>query len=86
MTTLFSPSIQLKNNTVFTGTVDFVRSGAGDQIIRLDGNDWADDGFGAGQTVIVSSSPVSNGTYTIASVSGSIMTLVWTPTRSRRRR
>ena len=76
VTTLFSPSIQLKNNTVFNGNVDFVRSASGDEIIRLDGHNWADDGFGADQDVIVSGSAVNDGTYHIASVSGSVMTLV----------
>ena len=77
VTSIFTPySIQLKNNTAYTGLVDYTRSGAGDQIIRLDGHTWAEDGFGADQDVIVASSAFNNGSYHISSVSGAIMTLV----------
>ncbi len=77
VTSIFTPySIQLKNNTAYNGLVDYTRSGAGDQIIRLDGHTWAEDGFGADQDVIVASSAFNNGSYHISSVSGAIMTLV----------
>ena len=86
VTDIFHPfSIQLKNNTAYSGNVDYVRNASGDQIIRLDGHTWAEDGFGADQDVLVSSSVLNNGTYHVASVAGSIMTLVQANTLTRRR-
>ena len=71
-------TIQLKYNDVVTSSVDFVRSASGDQIIRHDGGNWTNNGFNAGQDLIISSSPLNNATYNIASVSadGSTLTLV----------
>jgi len=70
-------SIQLKRNTAVTKSVDFVRSGSGDQIIRTDSTSWSSDGFGfdSGEQLVVTGSGANNGTYTIASASGSTLTL-----------
>ena len=53
-----SSVIQLKYNDVVTSLVDFVRSGSGDQVIRRDGGNWSDNGFGANQHVILAQAPV----------------------------
>ncbi|MGH3049487.1 MAG: beta strand repeat-containing protein, partial [Gaiellaceae bacterium] len=70
--------IQLKFNDTNTNVnVDFVDSGSGDQIIRNDGQTWAANGFGAGQTLTISGSPfgTDNAKFEIASVDGSTLTL-----------
>ena len=65
-----SYSIELKNNDTVTASVDFVRDGGGDQIVRRSSGDFNQDGFGANQTLYVSSSGINDGTsYTIKSVS-----------------
>ncbi|HMC70170.1 MAG TPA: hypothetical protein VKJ07_13530, partial [Mycobacteriales bacterium] len=66
--------IQLKHNTAFTGSVDWSASGGNYQILRTDGLDWRDYGYGAGQTIAVSNG-LNTGSYTIVSVSGSTMTV-----------
>jgi len=70
-------SIQLKRNTVISPAVDFVRNSGGDQIIRTDGTSWQTDGFGfdSGEQLVISGSGANNGTYTIASASGTTLTL-----------
>src|SRR5207245_8934096 len=51
--------------------------GAGDQIVRTAGLSWSDSGFGLtpSETLLVTGSPVNNGTYHIASTSGATLTL-----------
>ena len=51
----------------------------GDQIVRMDtgtGGSWLDDGFGLtpSETLLITGSPVNNGTYTIASATASTLT------------
>ena len=49
-----------------------------DTITRTDGGDWAADGFIAGHQITVSGSAANNGTFTIANVTASVLTLVAT--------
>ncbi len=69
-----STTIQLKRNDVVTEQVQFVRNGAGDRIIRTDGENWADFGFGTG-TLFISGGGANSGTYTVTGVSGSTLIL-----------
>ena len=75
-------TIQLKYISAASYTVDFARGGAsGDQIVRNpaagDTLGWADFGYAAGQTLIVTNASAvnGNGTYKISSVSGNTITL-----------
>ncbi len=70
-------TIQLKNNAVLTKQVNFVRRGGsfGDQIIRTDGLSWDTDGFDGGQTLLITGSPINNGTWHIDDTTGATLTL-----------
>ena len=69
--------IQLKRNDAVTTQVHFERFGSTVKIVRTDGLDWADFGFGqtTSETLIISGSGANNGTYTIASAFGDTLTL-----------
>src|SRR6185503_2910397 len=73
-------TIQLKRSDVLTTQVNYVRSGGGDQIIRTDGLNWIDSGFGTtfGEELIITGSPVNNGTWHMSSASGATLTLTET--------
>ena len=66
--------IQLKDLLNVQG-VKFTQNMNGDTITRLDGGDWGADGFSGGQQITISGSAQNDGTYTIAGVSGNVMTL-----------
>ena len=53
-------TIQLKRSDLLTTQVNYVRSAGGDQIIRTDGNNWIDSGFGTSfnEELLITSSPV----------------------------
>ncbi|WP_201742286.1 hypothetical protein [Mangrovicoccus ximenensis] len=74
-------SIKLKRNDFLDDIdIDFVRFGNGTvQVVRNDGGDWLEDGFGtvAGETVrvIISDSNSSNGTFIISAATASTLTL-----------
>src|SRR5688500_10681983 len=80
-----STTIQLKRNTKLEDlAVNYVRvdGGAvgGDQIVRMDtgtGGSWLDDGYGLmpSEPLLITGSPVTNGTYTIASATTPTLTL-----------
>ncbi|MBK5565795.1 LEPR-XLL domain-containing protein [Ensifer sp. SSB1] len=69
-----STTIQLKHNDVVTEQVQFVRNAGGDRIVRTDGENWADFGFGTG-TLFISGAGANSGTYTVTGVSGSTLIL-----------
>ncbi|MGH3372530.1 MAG: Calx-beta domain-containing protein, partial [Nocardioidaceae bacterium] len=69
-------SLQQGNAPTFEGSLTFADNGAtGDTITRGSGS-WIDDGFLAGQTVDVTTSPgVNNGSYLVDTVSATVLTL-----------
>ena len=61
--------------TAVTGSMTFARNAGGDTIVRATGN-WITDGFSNGQQISVSGATGgSNGTFTIASVTATTITL-----------
>ena len=49
---------------------------AGSTITRLDGRNWADDGFAVGQFALVSGETANRGSYWVRTVSGTVLTLL----------
>ncbi len=59
-------------------SVNFLNDGGGgnnDRIQRLDAVNWFDEGFRGGQTITVTGAGGNNATYTISSISGTMLTL-----------
>ena len=75
-----SNTLQLKRNDVLVNLeVDYFRDASDTvSLIRTDGQDWRDDGFGfdfaEGETIIISNSD-HDGTYSIIGYSGDTLTL-----------
>ncbi|MEL6550929.1 MAG: hypothetical protein AAFQ54_11870 [Pseudomonadota bacterium] len=73
-------SVQLKRTDTVNTNVYYTRTAGGtDQILRTDGQSWADAGFRSGEEVIVTNAGGNDGTYTISSVNGSVLSLSGTP-------
>ncbi|MBD2412394.1 hypothetical protein FACHB389_10860 [Nostoc calcicola FACHB-389] len=53
----------------------FTNAGSADTITRSDGKQWSADGFRVGQRIVISGLMKNEGTYTIAAISGSTLTL-----------
>jgi len=66
--------IQLKD-LLNVSSVTFAPNSGGDTITRNDSGSWSADGFADGQQITVSGTAKDDGTYTIASLSGSQMVL-----------
>ncbi|MDE2506518.1 MAG: hypothetical protein KGM43_04855, partial [Planctomycetota bacterium] len=66
--------IQLRD-FINVSSLTFAQNGGGDTITRNDGGNWANDGFSAGQQITISGTAQNNGTFTIKSLSGSLLTL-----------
>ncbi|HLL09613.1 MAG TPA: hypothetical protein VK570_01035, partial [Rubrivivax sp.] len=64
--------LKLNSYASLTGLV-FARVANGDDTITRSSGNWADDGFAAGQSVVISGSSGNNTTLTIASVSGNVL-------------
>ena len=56
--------------------VDVGLTFAGSTITRLDGRNWADDGFAVGQFALVTGETANRGSYWVRTVSGTVLTLL----------
>ncbi|MBI3917574.1 MAG: hypothetical protein HY322_11275 [Betaproteobacteria bacterium] len=74
-----STTIQLKRNDVIAEEVHFVYDDGTQRIVRTDGESWTANGFGVGDSLIVTGVGDNNGTYTITAASGATLTLSAAP-------
>lgn len=66
--------------TVDSTSITSLAVNAGAKTLTLGSSDWATQGYEVGDTVTVGGTASNNATYTIASISGAVATIVETPT------